>query len=116
MSAAGDLGTDESGFGVEAVCVDLLQCVATIIVVTIAGGCGKVGGVDAVFLHGMENLALVDLRNLVHLAETLHKIGENGFAVFINFCADAERCVHFLDFHRKLSSFLRDSGNFQSNT
>ena len=65
VGAAGDLGPHQRGLGVEHVGVDPLQIVPPLVVVAVAGGGGEVGGVDPVFLHGGDDLGLVELRILI---------------------------------------------------
>ena len=108
MGAAGDLGTDKGGFGVEHIGVDPLQVVAALVVVAVAGGGGEVGGVDLISLHGGQNLALVVLRRLVNLIKAGTQAFQNRFPVFIHSPADAKLFVHLLNFH-DFHPFLRIS-------
>ena len=77
MGAAGDLGADQRRLGVEDVRIDLLQAFPAVVVVAVAGGGGEVLGADAVFLHGQEDLGLVDLRPLVDGLEAVRQTGQD---------------------------------------
>ncbi|CAN4044771.1 Peptidase propeptide and YPEB domain, partial [Dysosmobacter welbionis] len=94
MGAAGDLGTDQSRLRVEHIGVHSLQVVPAVIVVAVAGGGGKVGGVYPVFLHGGQDLALVVLCRLINDVEPGPQVPEHRLAVFIDRPADAELFIH----------------------
>ena len=80
----------------ENVGIDPFQIVPALIVVAVAGGGGKVGGVHPVFLHGVNDLALVVLRHGVDGVEPLPQIPQHGLAVFIDSPADAQLLIHLL--------------------
>ena len=105
MGAAGDLRSDQSGLSVEHVGVDPLQIVPALVVVAVAGGGGEMGGVDPVFLHGGQHLALVVLCRLVDGVKSGAQVPQNGLAVFIDSPADAQLFVHRFNFHDKTSFF-----------
>ena len=99
MGAAGDLGPHQGGLGVEHVGVDPLQVVPALVVIAVAGGGGEVGGVDPVFLHGCQDLALVILRCLVDGVKPLPQVPQHRFTIFIDSPADAQLFIHLLNFH-----------------
>ena len=99
VGAAGDLGPHQGRLRVEHVGVHPLQVVPAVVVVAVAGGGGKVGGVHPVFLHGVQDLALVVLRRLVDGVEPGPQVPEHRLAVFIHSPADAQLFIHGLNFH-----------------
>ena len=99
MSAAGDLRADQCSLCVEHIGIDLLQIVTACVIVTIAGGGGKVGGVDPVFLHGGQDFSLVVFSNLINCLKAGLQIFQNFFSVFINRTTDAQLFIHRFDFH-----------------
>ena len=74
--------------------VDPLQIVAALVVVTVAGGGSKVGGVHPVFLHGVKDLGLVVLRHLIDTLKALFQTRQNLLTKFIHSRADAKLSVH----------------------
>ena len=101
MGAAGDLRAHQGGLRVKDVRVDSLQVIPALVVVAVAGGGGKVGGVDPVFLHGGQNLALVILRGPVNRVKPGTQGGQYRLAVFIYLPADAQMRVNL--FHHSHS-------------
>ena len=99
VGAAGDLGPHQGRLRVEHVGVHPLQVVPAVVVVAVAGGGGKVGGVHPVFLHSVEHLALVVLRRLVDGVEPGPQVPQHRLAVFIHRPADAQLFIHGLNFH-----------------
>ena len=99
MGAAGDLRAHQSRFRVEYIRVNALQIIAALIVIAVAGGGDKMGGVDSVLLHGRENFALIVFGDLVDGFETLPQVPENGLAVFIHSPADAQLLIHRSNIH-----------------
>ena len=84
----------------EDVGVDPLQIIPTLVVVAVASGGGEVGGVDPVFLHGGQNLALVVLRGPINAIEPGAKGVQHGFTVFVYLPADTQLLIDFYhDFH-----------------
>ena len=49
VGTTGDVGSNQSGFRMEYISIDLLQLVTALVVIAIAGGGGKAGGADPVF-------------------------------------------------------------------
>ena len=71
MGAAGDLGTHERSFGAKAGRIDLFQHLAPHIVIAVSGGGSKASGIDAVFLHGVNDLGLIEFGYAIHLFKAL---------------------------------------------
>ena len=107
MGAAGDLGAYQGGLGVEDVGIDLLQLFPAYVVVAIAGGGGKAGGGNLVFLHGKEHLALVVLRHAVDGLEALFEGFQGLFSELINLGGDSQGLVHL--FHNCSLCFFQRS-------
>ena len=103
MGTAGDLGPHQGCLRVEAIGIDPLQIIPPLIVIAVTGGGGKMGSVDAVFLHSGKHLALVVLRHCVDLPESLRKTTESRLAKFINGLGDPQLPIHFVH-HDSLSS------------
>lgn len=66
MGAAGDLRAHQGGLRVEYIRVDPLQIGPALIIIAVASGSGKVSGVYPIFLHGSDDLALVEFCHLVN--------------------------------------------------
>ena len=94
VRAAQDARAHERGLGVKAVGIDALERVAADVVVAVAGGAGEAAGIDAVLLHGGDDLRLVVLGDLVNLIETSAQGGEHLLAEPVDLFADAELAVH----------------------
>ena len=84
VGAAGDLGPYQCGFRVEHVGIDPFQIVPALVVVAVAGGGGKVGGVYPVFLHGRNNLGLIVLCGLVDGVKPVPQLRDDPLSVFID--------------------------------
>ena len=93
MSTAGDLRTHKGSLRVEHVSINVFQVVTAHIIVAVAGGCGKAGGGNPVFLHGRQDLCLVILCNAVNGIEAFFQFGNGAFAVLINSRADTHGVV-----------------------
>ena len=100
VSAAGDLGTHQRGLGVEHVGIDALEVVTAFIVVTVAGGGGKVGGVHAVFLHGGKDFGLIIFGDLIDGIKAVAEVGEDLFAEGIYSGTDTQLSIHCVEFHK----------------
>ena len=87
----------------EHVGVDPFQVVPALVVVAIAGGGGEVGGIDPVFLHGGEDLALVVLRRLIDGFKPGAQILQDLLAERVHRGADAQLLIHLLDIHVETS-------------
>ncbi len=69
MGAAGDLGPDKGVFATENMSVYLLQCIPSVIVITITGASVHVFCADPVFLKCLHDFELIVLGGLVDDAE-----------------------------------------------
>ena len=99
VRAAGDVRAHKSRFGVESVGIDALQIVTPLIVVTVTGRGGKMRGVHAVFLHGCDDLGLIDLSYGVDLRETVTQCFDDALAIGQHGVAHAETAVDFIGCH-----------------
>ena len=99
VGAAGDLGADQGSLRVEHIGIDPLQIVPALIIIAVTGGSGKVRGIDPVFLHGGQDLALVVLRGLIDCVKPLPQSTKNGFSILINSRTHAQLLIHRFHFH-----------------
>ena len=105
MRAAHDARAYQRGFGVEGIRVYALQRIAAHIVVAVAGGACKAGGVHAVFLHRADHLALVVLGDAIDGVKALAQGGKNLLAELVYLFADAQLGIHMDIVHGNYPSF-----------
>ena len=105
MGAAGGLGPHQSRLRAEAVGIHPLQIVPPLVVVAVARGQVEVGGVHPVFLHGSDNLGLIELRHLVNVPELVRQPRQHLLAETQHLVADAQLVIDGIGI-RHFSSFL----------
>ena len=105
VRSAGNLRTDQRGFRMEAVGVDALERVASDVVVAIARCAGKAADVDAVFLHGGENLRLIILGDAVNFIKARAQRSQNIFAEAVDGFRNAELFKNIILIHCLLLHF-----------
>ena len=84
--------------------VDPLQVVPALVVVAVASGGGKVGGVDPVFLHGVEDLGLVVFGGAVNIRKAVPEALQRRLSVGKDPRADPQGLVNGLQFHERAPS------------
>ena len=84
MGAAGDLGTDQSGLGVKHVGIHPLQIVPAVVIIAVAGGGGKAGGTDPIFLHSPDHLGLIVFCYLIDFGKTILQPGNDFLTVGVD--------------------------------
>ena len=109
MGAAGDLGPHQGGLGPEDGGVDLLQPLPAHVVVAVAGGGGKAGRVHAVFPHGKDDLALVQLGHLVDLLKARLQRRQGLLPEGVHLGGDAVFLIDFNQIHGISSVVIRVS-------
>ena len=75
MGAVDELDAHQGVLGVEDLRVDLFQFVPAQVVISVAGGSGKVALGDPVGLKGVQHLLRVGLGHLIHPVELLPQVG-----------------------------------------
>ena len=105
MGAAGDLGPHQGRLGAEAVGIYPLQVVPALVVIAVACGEVEVGGVHPVFLHGGDDLGLVELRHLVNVPELVCQPLQHLLAEAQHLIADTQPVINGIGI-RHFSSFL----------
>ena len=106
MGAAGDLGPYQGGFRVEHIGIDLFQGIPAQVIVAVAGGGGKTGGGDPVFLHGRQNLGLIVLGHGINGGKTLTQPFQGFFTVGIDSGRNAHFHIHIYKFFQKTHAFF----------
>ena len=109
VGAAGDLRPHQRSLRVEHICIDPFQIVPALVIVAVAGGGGKVGGIYPILLHGGQDLGLIVFRRLVDGVKPVPQLRNDPLSVFIDSCADAQLFVHGFHFHVLCSSFPKIS-------
>ena len=59
MGSAGDLWTDQAGFGVEGICINLFQSFTADVIISITGRTAKALCADFILLHCQKDFHLV---------------------------------------------------------
>ena len=93
MGSAGDLRADQAGFCVECIRIDLLQGLASKVIVAITGGSSETCLTDTVFLHGMDNLHLVILCSFIKFFKTFFQGIFYSFTEIVNCGRDSKLCI-----------------------
>ena len=84
MGTAGDLRADDGRLGTEEVSKDLFQRIPAHIVITIAGGGGKMAVCDHVLLEGLEDAAGAMLLNGINASKLLLQRSFRAGNAFLN--------------------------------
>ena len=106
MGAAGDLGPDQRRLRVEHVGIDALQIVPALVVVAVAGGEVKVGGIETILVHGGENFGLIILGNVVHTGHFLVQSVQYSLSKIQHLRTDAQLLIHFIGGHGIVAPYL----------
>ena len=106
MSAAGDLGPDQRRLCVKHIGIDALQIVPALVVVAVAGGEVKVGGIETILVHGGENFGLIILGNVVHTGHFFVQSVQYSLSKIQHLRTDAQLLIHFIGGHGIVAPYL----------
>ena len=94
MGTAGNLRPHQRRLGMKHIGIDLFQPVSALVVVAVACGGGKAGCADLVLLHGVQHLALIDLRAPVNFPEARLQPVQHGLPQIADLLRDSKGAVH----------------------
>ena len=80
----------------EAVGIDTLQVVPPVVIIAVTGRHVKMGGIDAVFLHGADHLRLVVFGDRFNALKLSANFAQNLFAEIQYGRGDPQLCVYIM--------------------